>query len=450
MIPIFGPYVQRQTALEAAARAKRLDLAWQMYYGEHPDALKVAQGKRDPNVKPNYSRLIVDKSTAFLFGEDDLQIEVLTDGETKPGQGQRTRAEAYIDEVLVRNDKMLLLNCLGTNGGVCGHAFMKIQMTEGEELPELQVLDPGTVQVKCDPRNVRRVNEYVIEFSAMDEGGHARTYRQTITRAGAGWTIKDEDKSPDGSAWMSRPEPHWPFSFPPVVDCPNLPDPNLYWGIADLETDKIGLNKAINYLASNINRIIEIHGHPKTWTNYMNGALQINVGVEGIIQLPGEAELHNLEMVSNVDSHIQFLRWVLEAFHETSRIPEVATGKVDNLGQLSGLALQILYGPIRELTGTKRLTYGGLIRRLCQYLLEIGGFGDSHQVRVHWPDVTPTDPIVQITALQAEKELGVVSRETIAGELGRAWEEERAKIEDEEAMIPNPMAELGGDPEGAE
>ncbi|MDP9351529.1 MAG: phage portal protein [Chloroflexota bacterium] len=442
---LFSQHVQRQSALEATARVHRFNLAWSMYYGEHPDALVVKSGRRDPNVKPNYSRLIVDKSTSFLFGEDDLQLEILTDGETKRGKAKRSPAEEWLEEVLEHNDKMVLFNRLGTNGGVCGHAFLKIQMTDGEELPELQVLDPGTVQVECDPRNLRRVNKYVIEFSGIDEHGRARDYKQTITRDGKAWRIKDEDKSPDGSHWTERPEPHWPYKFPPIVDAQNLPDPNMYWGIADLENDKINLNRAINFLASNISKIIEIHGHPKTWTNHMNSNLKINLDPEGVIQIPGAGELHNLEMISNVDSQVNYLRWVLEALHETSRIPEVATGKVDNIGQLSGLALGILYGPIRELTGTKRLTYGGLIRRLCAYLLEIGGHGDGHKIKIHWPDVTPSDPMAQIAALQAEQMLGVVSRETIAGELGRDWEEEREKIEGEQEMIPNPLTDLEDD-----
>ncbi len=213
--------------------------------------------------------------------------------------------------------------------------------------------------------------------------------------------------------------------------------------------DKIHLNRAINFQASNISKIIEIHGHPRTWARGLMREMKIDTSVENLIILPGDnAELQNLEMVGDLGSHIEYLRWVLQALHETARIPEVATGKVDNIGQLSGLALQILYGPIKELTGTKQLTYGGLIKRLHQRLLVIGKFGDGYRTKLHWPEVVPTDATTELQAALLKQEVGF-SKDTTITELGGDPEKERQKRQEEaeeavDQLIPNPLDGLGG------
>src|SRR5581483_3337211 len=131
----------------------------------------------------------------------------------------------------------------------------------------------------------------------------------------------------------------------PVVDAQNLPCPNEFWGIADLEDDSLDLNKAINFAISNINRIIRFHAHPKTWGRGFQSN-QLNIAVDETIVLPGEASLQNLEMTSDLSSSIRHYEKLREALHEIARIPEVATGVMTSLGPLSGVALQVLYQPL--------------------------------------------------------------------------------------------------------
>ncbi len=443
----FTAHVTREIQLEDQARLQRFAEAWRYYYGEHPDVIRVEHGKRNPNVKPNYARLIVDASVSHLFGTKDLGFEIV--GKTEREGNDRTPEEQWLDEVMEHNDKMVFYHRLGTNGSVCGHAFYKIVL-EGDALPRLCVLDPGTVKVHTDPHDLTRVVRYEVEYSGKDPGsGQARDYRQVIEQNGAGWKITEQEKGPDAPEWTTIATPPWAYPFPPIDGCQNLPSPNEFWGVADLEMDKIHLNRAINFQASNISKIIEIHGHPRTWARGLMREMKIDTSVENLIILPGDnAELQNLEMVGDLGSHIEYLRWVLQALHETARIPEVATGKVDNIGQLSGLALQILYGPIKELTGTKQLTYGGLIKRLHQRLLVIGKFGDGYRTKLHWPEVVPTDATTELQAALLKQEVGF-SKDTTITELGGDPEKERQKRQEEaeeavDQLIPNPLDGLGG------
>ena len=73
-----------------------------------------------------------------------------------------------------------------------------------------------------------------------------------------------------------------------------------------------------------------------------------------------------------------------QALHEATGIPELATGKLDNTGRLSGLALQILYALMIQKTESKRRTYGHAITETMRRALDLSGFGDQTIVDIVW------------------------------------------------------------------
>src|SRR5204863_7425901 len=82
---------------------------------------------------------------------------------------------------------------------------------------------------------------------------------------------------------------------------------------------------------------------------------------------------------------------VKEALHEIARVPEVSVGKVDSIGALSGVALEILYQPLMELTAVKQMTYGPLLEEVNRRALWIGGRGRDVEVKNQWPALLPGD-----------------------------------------------------------
>jgi hypothetical protein len=102
-----------------------------------------------------------------------------------------------------------------------------------------------------------------------------------------------------------------------------------------------------------------------------------------------------------------------------------------NVGALSGFALKILYGDLLEKTEVKRRTYGDALVELNRRLCALAGKGDDVMTTVHWSSPLPENKQEQVTELKSESELGVVSKETIATELGRVWEDEQARLQDE-------------------
>ena len=444
-------HIVEMVAAEELFRADRFKKAWTAYNGDQQKPLKVRPGDQDDNVIVNYAKLIVNTGVSFLFGKDvDFELDELKDTDT----------EKWLHDVWQYNKKMITLQKLAINGSICGHAFLRILDTQ--PFPRLLVLDPGTLSVDYDDDDIEQVTEYRIQYPTVDkQTGKPMAVRQIIAPViGAGgtpasWTITDQ-VSQNNSAWITRQTTTWKYPFAPIIDCQNLPNPNEFWGLSDLERDTLQLNHAINFVLSNINRIIRFHGHPKTWIKGFD-AKSFSIAVDGTILLPSEtAEIGNLEMHSDLASSIEYYKRLKEALHEQSRLPEVATGKVESSGHITGVALQILFSPLLQLTEQKQLLYGHLLVEVNRRLLAMHGDGDANITTLHWPEILPKDMLQERQAYSTDRAMGVVSKGTISELLGYNWELEEEKMAEERqdameqmppAMQPQQPQDTGNQPD---
>lgn len=391
-------------------RIEKFKKAWRIYYGEHDKPLKVQPGKADDNLRLNFARVIVDKGVSFLFGKEvgfDTNVE-----------GEATTEDDWLKGFWQQNRKMTLLQKAALNGGVCGHVFVKLKVQAGLTYPRLIVLDPETVSVKLAADDMEQVEQYLIQYPSVDaKTGKPVGVRQVIERDNFRWKITDQVGDLQALEWRTVNEEVWPWAFAPVVECQNLPAPNEFWGVSDLENDIIEANGAINFVMSNLLKIIRFHAHPRTWGSGMT-AKELKSGVDDTLIFPNpDARLQNLEMQSDLTSSIELYKRLKEALHELSRIPEVATGKVENSGSLSGVALEILYQPLIEKTEMKRQLYGEMLAEVNKRALALGGHGEEQIVETVWPEMLPKDPMVERQAAMVDKQLGV-SSQTILSKLG--------------------------------
>ena len=118
--------------------------------------------------------------------------------------------------------------------------------------------------------------------------------------------------------------------------------------------------------------------------------------------------------------------------HVTARSPEVAAGKLESAGQLSGVALKILYAPLVEKVSEKRLLMEEMLETLCVHVLELGGF-DGREIEIIWPEIVPHSEVEQRSVAQQDLQMGVASKATVAAQLGYQWEDEQEKIQAEGA-----------------
>mgnify|MGYP001184572068 CR=1 FL=1 len=403
-------------------RLKKFQKNWEQYYGKGPKPMAVKSGKPDDNVRLNFARMIVDKGVSFLFGKE-VKFELT--------EGEKTPAEQWLDDCWAANRKMTTLQKVALNGGVCGHSFVRLYTEPGKKFPRVIVLDPETVTISLAADDIDTVYSYKIQYPSIDpDTDKSVTVRQVIERDGPYWRIKDERGDIGAGSWQTISDSKWPYTFPPIVDCQNLPAPNEFWGISDIEDDLIEVMNANNFIMSNLVKIVRYHGHPKTWGTGFQPT-QMNTAVDETIVLPLNATLQNLEMSGDMDKVLNIYKELKLFTHELSRVPEVATGKVESIGQLSGVALEILYQPLLEKTETKRMTYGDMLVEINRRLLALGGYGEELYTALRWQELLPKDSLMQANAALALKQLGV-SGDTLMQEAGYDpdVEREKRKLED--------------------
>jgi hypothetical protein len=419
-VNILPEMLAQRVGANELAQQQAIDRRWRAYLGLLPDPLKVRKGKPNDNVRANYLRVTVAKGVRFLFGKPvDFEIDEATD--------KFSDEDLWLQDCWRANRFMTTLQKVATNGGVTGHAFVKLK--PAEPFPRVIVLDPSTVTPYFDPEDIEQILGYRIQYEAHNpRSGRVDSFRQLIyAETGedgrpAYWVIRDEvapagANLAGGATWTLVDEQPWPHAYSPIVDCQNVPIPNQFWGISDLEDDVVKLQEAIDFILSNVNRIIRYHAHPKLWGTGFT-AKELKVDVDGSIVLPSaDAKIGHLEMRSDLSSSIEFYKRMREALHEISQIPEAASGKLEAAGNVTSVALKMLYQPLVELTHVKRLTYGDLLTEVNRRCLDLGGHGDQHYTTIHWPDVVPQNPLEQAQTAQLWMQLGI-SPDTIQKMLG--------------------------------
>lgn len=410
--------------------------------------LKIENGKPDDNVALNYSETIVDKGVAFLFG-DDLK---LTAGE--PESAEAKAAAEYLEEVWPEDIRAEDLIELGTNGGIYGHVWAKIAIENGA--PMVVVGDPECYTAEWAPDNYKRVLQYFNTWRTTDNGQpvlrRERTYQVSVAPGQIHWQIQLEQSTPTAPTWTAIGPPYdWPFPFAPVVHCKNLPTPNQFYGKADLTRHVLALCYYINRVNSLINRIVRAHSAPKPIVTGQQKT-EMEMGSDKMTFLPNaEAKITLLEMTGDLEQARNFRKDLREALAEITHVPEVTTGKTENLGPLSGRAMRILYGPLIDQTKKKRRLYGRLIKQLVGNLLVIGGKakpeagalgGQKVEVSITWGEALPADELEQANVAVLKKQIGF-SNDTLIKELGGDPEtERRQRAADADEVAENFMKTL--------
>ncbi len=415
---------EQRLEAENSARLEAYKRNWSYYNGDHARALEVKQGQPNDNVVLNLERMIVDKGVAFLFGKE-LQFELR--------EGEQTPEEEYLGSVWRRNRQGTFLTKLGTSGGIYGHVFVKI-VPDGIErnIPRLVSLEPENIMVFWDGDDIDSVWRYRIEYTARGRDGRAVVKRQDIERAdnGLSWTITNTIARGSGLFHQDQDNPDgvWPWPFAPIVDCQNLPLPGAYYGLSDM--DDAGLQDAINYVASKIQRILRYHAHPKTVGKNF-GSSDIRINEDEMVILPGaESDLYNLEMQSDLGAAQTFLDSLINWELSLAGVPNLDPAQV-NVGALSGFALSILYGPLLEKTENKRRTYGDLLIEINRRLLAINNMGNDNYTTIHWQSPLPNDDAMAKERDAFELDYGLASKETVRTRRGLDNEVEAARIDAE-------------------
>ena len=421
-------------------RKRRMKEAWKAYRGEFQKPLKVDKDQPDDNVIVNFCGPIVDKGASWLFGQP-VKIEVVGEAGKDETPYQDFLTGMWGDD----DDKMTLLSDAAPNGGVCGQSFVKLIPPRGRmKYPRIVVLDPEIVRIVTAPDDCSLVLAYMIEYNytATYNPGAEVQKRQVIARVDpdgladiAGeydlddtWTITNymryTSKTGQQTIWQQVGNAEeWPYPFAPVFTNKNLPNPNESWGTPDLTPDIIDQNKTLNFLFSNLARIIKYHGHPKTWAKGI-GASQISTAINDLIVLQSpDAELGTLLPMENFAGILSVIAAVMSNIDQQSRVPAVALGRQDQLprlGNISGIALSLMFQPLIEKTEQKRRLYGKMIREVSRAALVMAGLlsidnMEDCKIGLHWAPLLPADNLVAAQEALILQQLGISMQTILAG-----------------------------------
>lgn len=427
------------------ARVQAIADAWTAYYGQLKKPLQTLAGQPDDNVLTNRMQQIVDRGVDFLFGKE-LQISC--------EEGAPQEAQQLLDDTWGRKEQRIpLLQKLAMNGAMAGQAFLRI-VPEPDNTFRLVVVDPATVFVQTAPQDCDTVLLYCIEYcnDTKIDGRPSRIYyREEMSRVDpdqdgdggdpfadtdATWLIQHWSRVGDRGKWTPAGEPIiWPYPFPPLFGCQNLPRPNDPWGIPDITPDLIGVNEALNLVQSNTNRILKLYGSPILYATG-TGESVIDIKPGKIIGLPlSESKIVAVTLASDVANALAFAGNLRSDIDEQSAVPGVATGRIADMprGQISGVALELLFMPLVLKTEKKRCLFGELILDVCTALFILKGMNADIQVSLPWQDPLPHDSLQDAQAALAKKQLSI-SDTTLQRELGYDPEEEQALSQEEDAQ----------------
>jgi hypothetical protein len=401
---------------EMTARRKAIDAAWAYYEGNQKRPLKVRPGQPDDNVILNVCRKAIEQAVALLFGEPPT-FEI-------GGQGEENEDE-MLEAVWTDNNMPIFLHNLALQGALTGHVFVKLAPVEGGV--RFVLLNPRMVTVYWRPDDMDQVTAYSISFEQGDTA-----LRQDIVNEGSSWLVRDLARQ-RGKDWTVVNETFWGYPWAPIVEWQNLPDPEEYYGDPDLVRPE--LNDALNFLASNTMRILKFHAHPKTIGTGMRATDLQATDVDGFWSVPNpEAQIKNLEMQSDLGSSMAFLQFLQGWFFSEHRAVDMASFTKD-MGNITNFGLRTLYKDATDKLATKRALYGQGLADISERALALMGY--AARPVVNWPDPLPFNDQEEITGIQTEMGLGILSKETAASLRGRNWEQEQERIEQEEAMSDN-------------
>ena len=403
--------------------------------GAQKRQLIVKPNQFDDNIVLNFAGLIANRVTSQVIGGGvKLDFE---------GDGEPTENEKWITACLDANKQEILFHRAVLAATEAGTGYFDLSGgsvfdSNGVEYPRITLLDPAFVTMESLPEDFEMVIKYTVQYKFTDFDGKERARKREVIKNvdGAGWEIVDSIASDAwGARWEVVDRTPWKFDFAPIIHWQNLPTIDSTYGEPDINDDLIRLQDRVNFVASNLSKIIRIYAHPKMYA--VNATFEkLDIGPDQIIKLAGDnADLRQLEQLGDLAGSMEYLRVLRQAMFDRARVVDIDSMQ-DKLGALTNFGLKVLYQDNLNLVATKRELFGDALEELIIRLQEISGKTAIPAVCV-WPDFLPENDAEVSAAYAGDLNMGIVSKETISGLRGYDWEQEQERIANDAAQTDN-------------
>lgn len=430
-IDLIRPTIRQEIVESEHERLLRIRRAWEYLLGQSELPLSLSDEGIDDNVRINVAKALVNKGVSWLFGADRaLGFGVEDDEET----------EEALDEIWPVMQRAVTFHHLGVNGAVTGHTFCRM-LEDGRII----VWDPSNVTVEWDEEDIERVLEYRYTWTMAgtdDTQLLPGVRRQRFIRQEGSWLVVDEKGEGSGEeGWTELARSTWSRPWAPIFHAQNLPMPNEFWGEPDLTTDVLDLIDAMQAVAGSTRKMVRHRGHTLPWSSGQRGEdiAEIDVSLGRWLAFPNkDVKVGQLEAASP-EGVKWFYEKLWEAFHYVTRTPPIAFGVME-MANVKEDTVELAYSPAVELTEDKRLTYGPMVSEIAARKLELAGKlpkaeegteAQSVQPMPNWPSVIPKGDRAEAEGLEADRRMGVVSKQTVAEKRGYDWAVEEPRLAEE-------------------
>lgn len=437
---------------EQVKRMEAIADRWRYYNGDHDRQLADQKDGHDDNIIINDIEVISDKLAAFLMG-DGVTFDA-------GGDDQRTDSDEAIEDLWEMNRGQILQTELALAGVIEGHLAVLLTPPTDEAgnivdgLPRLTRLKQKHFAAFWDPFDMQKVLWYRLQSGNLrrdyvrglvGKGDRTVDHHNAPVWSVVEWRLKTDNSmalfGKEGGKWLLQSVTPWLFPWPPIVDWQNLPAPNSYYGKSDLD-GPIELNDALNFIISNLNRIVKHYADPKTIGIGFKVSELVATQVGGFYTVNNkDAKIFNLEMQSDGD----LARWLAEiismSLWQSGSVVDPQTIK-DQLGRLTNFGLRVMFTDTTVKINKKRLLYGEGFEMINKYSLILAGQEAPDRINTIWPDVLPEDEKTEAETLGLDMDRGAISRRTYQERRGYNPEREDDRIEEEREAAVNPLAGL--------
>lgn len=429
---------------EMRARAADIAKAWAYYYGDQTLPLKISPVHGDQNVIMNLVGQAADDLVAMM---GIPRFEVPGGSAREPDEAGHLRVsksdeQMWLDDWWEAHDLAEFMVDLTLSGMIAGHNYIRLYFDGDDGVPQAALLDPALVVVFWDAANKTRALWYRQQWATADGGQRMQDIvRGDLVRSESGstiapWVIIEYAMSKNSSRWEWVATDPWEFDFAPIVEWKNEHKPHHYYGRSDVRTR---LNDALNFTASSTAKILRHHAHPKTVVSGQQLPDELANDPDRIIELTNpEAKMYNVEMQSDLKSSLEFMMTLRRAYFSEARVVDLAS-VADKLGQITNFGVRMIFSRMIDKVTQKRNLYQRGLEDLSRRLMVMAGF-QVERVNASWPEMLPIDRRELVETIEKEQGLGVVSKQTASEDLGRDFDIELERIEEEQMLAGEGLA----------
>jgi len=431
------------TGLEGdkAVRGRWYDQVRSYYDGEMTKYLDVKEGEPDDNVVINKVKQSVDRTVAFL-------APAFPDLEVSPDITDITPVEQWLSDMWLDNGGIALLQDMAYVGALSGDNYVRIMPadpSQGDEFPQILLLDPKSIQTFWLSSNIKRVVFHELEWQEI-KNNITEDHLIDFINNGTSWTIIEYVNGLGVANWHEVDRVEWPSTLPPIIHWKHLPNPRNYYGNAEFTKAQLELNDKINLIGSENNRINRYHASPKTVATGTSAEEIQETAIDEMWAVENaDAKIYNLEMQSDLGASIAQFNMLSQEFLAESRVV-ILQGTVKDFQRVTNAGVRTVFIDPLSKNAILRWNYGKAIQLISQVAAFVAGKGQDIKPIVGFVDPLPTDQTETANVAALERQMNLVSRETLSTKRGYTWsvEKEKMKAESGEDFLNPPKPAAGG------